>query len=72
MEIFSIKNNYRGAVVVVKWSACSPSTPTIQVQVPLKAAVFSVKFVFEKNENKQNEASVSQFYIEKTRSSELN
>ena len=28
------------AVVVVKWSACSPSTPTIRVQIPLKPAVF--------------------------------
>ena len=26
---------------VVKWSACSPSTPTIQVPIPLKPTVFS-------------------------------
>ena len=38
-----------GAALVVKWSVCSPSTLTIQVQIPLKPAVFSVKFVFEKN-----------------------
>ena len=25
---------------VVKWSACSPSTPTIQVRIPLKPTVF--------------------------------
>ena len=31
-------------VVVAKWSACSPSTLTIRVE----------QFVFEKNENKQN------------------
>ena len=30
------------AVVVVKWSACSPSTPAIRVQIPLKSTVFSV------------------------------
>ena len=39
------------AVLVVKWSACSPYTPTIRVRIPLKPAVFHVKFVFEKNEN---------------------
>ena len=41
------------AVVVVKWSACSPSTPTIRVWIPLMPTVFSVKFEFEGNENKQ-------------------
>ena len=40
---------YFRAVVVVKWSVCSPSTPTIQVQIPLKATVLSVKFVFVNN-----------------------
>jgi len=29
-----------------------------QVQIPLKRTIFSVKFVFEKNENKQKEAGV--------------
>ena len=34
-----IKRNiyYCWAVVVVEWSACSPSTPTIQVQITLKS-----------------------------------
>ena len=36
------------AVVVVKWSACSPSTLTIQVRDPLMPTIFSVKFVFER------------------------
>ena len=27
---------YTAVVVVVKWSACSPSYPTIWVQIPLK------------------------------------
>ena len=49
--------NYNSrAVVVVRWSACLPSTPMIQVRIPLKPTVFSVKFAFEKNENKQKEA----------------
>ena len=46
------------AVVVVKLSACSPSTLTIRVQIPMKSTVFPVKFVFEKNENKQKDAGV--------------
>ena len=42
-------------MVVVKWSACLPSTPTIRVRIQPKAIFFSVKVVFEKNENKQKE-----------------
>ena len=41
------------AVVVVKWSMCSPSAPTIRVQIPLKPTVFFCNIVFEKNENKK-------------------
>ena len=44
------------AVVVVKWSVGLPSTPTIRVRIFLMGTVFCVKFVFEKNENKQKEA----------------
>ena len=51
-------NSKVGAVVVVKWSACSPSTPTIRVRISLKPTVFPVKFVFEKKENKQKDAGV--------------
>ena len=40
-------------VGVVMWSACLPSTLTIQVQIPLKPSVFSVNFLFENYENKQ-------------------
>ena len=47
--------------MVVKRSACSPSTPMIQVQIPLTPTVFSAKFVFEKNKNKQKEAGVGPF-----------
>ena len=49
-------------VVVVEWSACSPSTLTIRVRIRLKPTVFSVKFGFEKNENKQKEAGVRPFF----------
>ena len=47
-----IKNSQR-AEVMVKWSACYPSFPTFGVLIPLMPVAFSVKFVFEKNENKQ-------------------
>ena len=47
--------------MVVKWSACSPATLTIQVQIPLTSTVFSVKFVFEKEENRQKEVGVDTF-----------
>ena len=40
------------AVVVVKWSACLPSTPTIRVRIPLRSTIFC-KIVNEKNKNKQ-------------------
>ena len=42
--------------MVVKWSVCLPSTPTIRVQTPLAPAVISVIFVIEQNGNKQKEA----------------
>ena len=44
--------------MVVKGSAFSPSIPMIRVQIPQKPTVFSVNIVFEKNENKQNDAGV--------------
>ena len=34
------KVSFSLAVVVVKWSACSPSTPTIRVRIPLTPTVF--------------------------------
>ena len=34
------KTTAKRAVVMVKWSACSPSTPTIRVQIPLKSTIF--------------------------------
>ena len=49
-------------VVVVKWSACVPSTPTIRFGIPLKPSVFSGEFVFETNENKQKGARVGPFF----------
>ena len=47
--------------MVAKWSVCSPSTLTIRVHIPPTPTVFSVKFVFEKNENKQKEVGVGPF-----------
>ena len=38
---------------LVKWSACLPSTPTIWVRILLTPPIFSVKFVVETNENKE-------------------
>ena len=42
-------------IVVVKWSACRPSTPTIQCRIPLTPKVFAEIFVLEKNKNEQKE-----------------
>ena len=42
----------QGSVVVVKWSACLSSSPTILVQILLKSTVFFCK-LFEQKENKQ-------------------
>ena len=47
--------------MIVKWSACLPSTLTIRVRILLTLTVFSVKLVFEKNENKQREAGLPIF-----------
>ena len=47
-------------MVVVKWSACLPSTPTIQVRNPLKSTIFQ-KNVVENIENKQKETSIGPF-----------
>ena len=35
-------------VVEVKWSACSPSIPMIQVQIQLKSSIFIVKKCLKK------------------------
>ena len=44
------KNYLYWSVVVVKWSACLPYTPTIRVRILLKTAVFILWIVW-KNEN---------------------
>ena len=49
------------AVVVVKWSACSPSIQTICVWILLKPVVLTVAFVFKLNKNKEKEAGVGPF-----------
>ena len=50
---------------VVMWSAYFPSTPTIRVRIPLKPTVFSVKCVFETNENKQKRPVLAHFLKKK-------
>ena len=59
MELNKRKNLGRG---VVKLSACSSSTPTTHVRILLKPTVFTVKFVFEKMENKEKEAGIGPFF----------
>ena len=44
----------------VRWSACSPSTPTIRVRIQLKSTFFC-KIVVEKNKNKQKDPGVGPF-----------
>ena len=54
-------NYYHWAVAVVKWSACSPSTPTIRVLTSLKSTVFSVILCLKRTKIKQKEARVGLF-----------
>ena len=44
----SHKNELARAVVVVKWSACLTSTPTIRVRIPMKPKVFSVNLCLKR------------------------
>ena len=49
-------------MVVVKWSACSPYTSTIQLRIPLTSTYnFSVKLLLKKTKNKQKLAWFDQF-----------
>ena len=41
------------AVVVVKWSACSPSTLAIRIRIPLKSTIFSVQCLKRMKVNKK-------------------
>ena len=47
-----LKRNCR-ALVVAEWSACSPTTPTIRVLIPLTPKYYSLIFDFEKKEHEQ-------------------
>ena len=47
----------RGGGQIVR--VLSPYNQTIQVRIPLMPSVFSVKFVLEKDENKQKEAGLA-------------
>ena len=52
MAVLLTQSNIGVATVICTrlWSSGQTSNPTIRI--PLKPTVFSVKFVFEKNENK--------------------
>ena len=50
---------YSWAVVLVQWLACLPSSPTILVRILMNLTIFSVKFGYEKNKNKQKEAGLA-------------
>ena len=52
-SIWEDEASFKVITVVVARSACSPYTLTIRFRIPLTPIVFSVKFVFEKNKNKQ-------------------
>ena len=50
------------AVVVVKWSACSPTTLSIRIRIPLK---FNSVNCLKKNGNKQKEVGDGPFFVKK-------
>ena len=62
-HVFLMQEITDRAVVVVKWSACSPST--IRVWIRMKPKVFSVKLVLEKTKNKRTEAGVGPLFLKK-------
>ena len=43
-------------MVVVKWSVCSPSTPSIRVRISLKPTVLSVKLCLKRTKINKKEA----------------
>ena len=44
--------------MVVKWSACMPSTLTTQVLITLNSTIFLLNWTIQGNENKQKVAGV--------------
>ena len=54
-------NTVSWAVVVVKWSARSPSTPTIRVRIPLTPTVFLYKLCLKKMKINKKKAGVGPF-----------
>ena len=53
------------AVVVVKWSACSPSTPTIRVRIPLKPKVFSIILCLKRTKINKKRPGLAHFFLKK-------
>ena len=56
------------AVVVVKWSACSPTTLSIRIRIPLK---FNSVNCLKKNGNKQKEVGDGPFFVKNIGDSKL-
>ena len=50
------------AVVVVKWSAFLPSTPTIRVRIPLKSTVFSVILCLKRTKINKKRPGLAHFF----------
>ena len=55
------KINYHRVVVVVKWSACLPSTPKIRVRIPLKPIVFSVMLCLKRTKINKKRPGLAHF-----------
>ena len=59
-------------MVVVKWSTCLPSIPTIRVWISLKSNYnFSLKLLLKSTKNKQKEDRVWPFFKSQTLQSEI-
>ena len=54
--------SYR-AVVVVKWSACLPYTPTIQVRITQTCTVFSVNLCVKRTKINTKKPGQAHFFI---------
>ena len=57
---------YRWAVVVVKWSACLPSSPTIRVRIPLKSIIFLEKLLLKRTKINKKESGVGPILKQKS------
>ena len=58
-----LNNELKSAVVVVTWSACLTSIPTVLVWMPLKSTIFIVKFTVASVMHKIGQDSVPGFEL---------